>query len=75
MLLGIYFIFKSSNTTMTVPAIPVVAGAVTQADVPIYIAALGTVTPVSTVAVQTQVNGLLMKVLFKEGDVVKQGQL
>ncbi|QEY51223.1 efflux RND transporter periplasmic adaptor subunit [Legionella longbeachae] len=55
--------------------IPIVAGVSTTRDVPIYLSALGTVTPVYTVSVQSQINGILMKVLFKEGQLVKKGQL
>ncbi|KTD24216.1 MULTISPECIES: MdtA/MuxA family multidrug efflux RND transporter periplasmic adaptor subunit [Legionella] len=44
-------------------------------NVPVYISALGNVTATYTVTVKTQINGLLMKVLFKEGQFVKKGQL
>jgi multidrug efflux system membrane fusion protein len=44
-------------------------------DVPIVIDALGTVVPTQTVAVKSRVAGLLEKVHFKEGDLVKEGQL
>jgi len=44
-------------------------------DVPVYISALGNVTATYTVMVKTQINGLLMKVLFKEGQFVKKGDL
>ncbi|RZJ06398.1 MAG: MdtA/MuxA family multidrug efflux RND transporter periplasmic adaptor subunit, partial [Rubrivivax sp.] len=46
-----------------------------QADVPITVEALGTVTPAATVTVRPQVSGVLQQVLFKEGQLVKQGQL
>lgn len=44
-------------------------------DIPIVLDALGTVTPTQTVAVKTRVAGLLERVLFKEGDLVTEGQL
>lgn len=67
--------FSNKPKVNGVKPIPVVSSVATARDVPIYIAALGTVTPVYTVTVQSQINGLLMKILFKEGDIVKKGQL
>ncbi|MFA6262681.1 MAG: efflux RND transporter periplasmic adaptor subunit, partial [Bacteroidia bacterium] len=46
-----------------------------KADVPITVEALGTVTPAATVTVRPQVSGVLQQVLFKEGQMVRQGQL
>ncbi len=72
--LWLYIVTKKTKNTAPKP-IPVVADISASRDVPIYAPALGTVTPVYTVTVQTQINGLLMKVLFKEGQLVKKGQL
>ena len=49
--------------------------AVTHADIPITIDALGTVTPSATVTVTPQVSGVLTNVPFQEGQLVKKGQL
>jgi multidrug efflux system membrane fusion protein len=49
--------------------------AVAHADIPIYVDALGTVTPSATVTVVPQVSGVLTKVPFQEGQMVKAGQL
>ncbi len=46
-----------------------------KASVPVVIDALGTVTPQATVKVRPLVSGVLEKVLFTEGQVVKAGQL
>ena len=46
-----------------------------QADIPVLIEALGTVTPVANVTVRPQVSGVLTQVLFKEGQMVKKGDV
>ncbi|WP_346079573.1 MdtA/MuxA family multidrug efflux RND transporter periplasmic adaptor subunit [Gibbsiella dentisursi] len=51
------------------------AGTATQADVPVYLNALGTVTPNAMVTVTSRVDGQLMKVYFTEGQKVEAGQL
>jgi multidrug efflux system membrane fusion protein len=56
-------------------ATPVVAVPAKTADVNVYLNSLGTVTPLKTVTVRSRVDGELMRILFREGDVVKQGQL
>ncbi|MGE8154711.1 efflux RND transporter periplasmic adaptor subunit [Pseudomonas vancouverensis] len=57
------------------PAEPVAAVAVKLQDVPVYIDALGTVTPTRSVTVISQVNGILVAVEFKEGQQVRKGQV
>ena len=55
------------------PPVPVEAGEVSLKDVPVTINALGAVTPIETVAVQSRVNGQIMKAFFHQGQPVKEG--
>ena len=72
----IYFIKLHHNKPNKGPqGSPVVVTKVQHKNVPVYISALGNVTATYTVTVKTQVNGLLMKVLYKEGQWVKKGDL
>ncbi|MFP5390599.1 MAG: efflux RND transporter periplasmic adaptor subunit [Gammaproteobacteria bacterium] len=45
------------------------------ADIPVYIDALGTVTAAATATVRPQVSGMLQKISFSEGQLVKAGQV
>jgi multidrug efflux system membrane fusion protein len=55
------------------PAIPVVAAQAKAGDIGVYVTGLGAITPLSTVTIRSRVDGQLMSVHFKEGDLVKQG--
>ncbi|HSU20751.1 MAG TPA: efflux RND transporter periplasmic adaptor subunit [Variovorax sp.] len=44
-------------------------------DVPVYLDALGTVTPVTTVTLRPQVSGVMTDVFFTEGQTVRKGEL
>jgi membrane fusion protein, multidrug efflux system len=52
---------------------PVGTATVEKGDMPIIDNALGTVTPLATVTVQTQINGQLIEVGFTEGQMVNKG--
>lgn len=54
--------------------VPVQVAPVVQRPMPIFLTALGTVTPYMSVTVKARVNGQLQPVKFAEGQEVKQGQ-
>ena len=56
-------------------AVPVVATQAKIGELPRYLSAIGTVTPIATVTVQSRVAGQIMVVNFREGQIVKEGQL
>jgi multidrug efflux system membrane fusion protein len=57
------------------PPVPVRVNQIRNTNVPIYIETIGTVTPIDSVVVKTQINGRITEVLFKEGQVVQKGDL
>jgi multidrug efflux system membrane fusion protein len=56
-------------------SVPVVVEKVIQKDMPVQVKAVGAVEALTSVQVKPQVAGLLMKVHFKEGQIVKKGDL
>jgi len=63
---------STGRFTSTGP-MPVGTATVQKGDMPIVDNALGTVTPLATVTVQTQINGQLLEVGFQEGQMVAKG--
>jgi multidrug efflux system membrane fusion protein len=55
--------------------IPVVVAEAQTADFPVFLTGLGTVTPLATVTVRSRVDGQLLRVDFKEGQLVKEGEV
>ena len=55
--------------------LPVVARTAQKADIHVILNGLGTVTPLATVTVHTQITGQLFQVNFKEGQLVNKGDL
>jgi len=64
---------KSAASTRS--AVPVTVAPVEKADFPVYLTGLGTVQGFNTVLVRTRVDGQIDKMAFKEGQLVKQGDL
>jgi len=54
-------------------ATPVVATTARKGDINVYYTGLGSVTPIQTVTVKSRVDGQLMSVAYKEGDLVHKG--
>ncbi|MFI3188997.1 multidrug transporter subunit MdtA [Crenothrix sp. D3] len=61
---------KKGKGTSSVTAEPVIL-----ADIPVYLKGLGAVTGLRTVTVKSRVDGELLSVLYKEGAMVKEGDL
>jgi membrane fusion protein, multidrug efflux system len=55
------------------PLVPVTAGTVVARNVPVYLQGIGAVQAYNTVTVKTRVDGQIVKVYFKEGEEVKEG--
>lgn len=57
------------------PAVPVTVADVRKGDFPIYLNGLGTVQPFDTVLVRSRVDGEVVRVGFKQGQMVKEGDM
>ncbi len=67
---------KQAGTAAASPApIPVTVIAARQGDMGIYVNGLGSVTPVYTVMVRSRVDGQLMSVNYRQGELVREGDL
>ncbi|HVI11280.1 MAG TPA: efflux RND transporter periplasmic adaptor subunit [Pseudolabrys sp.] len=55
--------------------VPVVTQTIQNADFPVYLNGLGTVQPYRTVTVRSQVDGQVIKVEFRQGQMVNEGDL
>jgi multidrug efflux system membrane fusion protein len=66
---------RKSNGADKSSAIPVTVARVRVADFPVYLIGLGTVEPYDTVTVRSRVDGEVIKVDFKQGQMVKEGDI
>ncbi len=57
------------------PSTTVGVATATAADMPVVVDALGTVMPAAMVTVRPQVGGVLQQILFREGEMVRAGQV
>lgn len=72
---GMYKLFFARHGHTPPKPIWVIPSQALSRDVPVYLSGLGNVSSRDSVTVRTQINGLLMQVLFTEGQMVKKGQL
>ncbi|HYL32472.1 MAG TPA: MdtA/MuxA family multidrug efflux RND transporter periplasmic adaptor subunit [Stellaceae bacterium] len=70
---GLWIALRPRNVPHAVLPLPVVASAAAAGEMPVVYTALGTVTPLASVTVRTQVSGQLVAVGFTEGQEVKIG--
>ena len=72
-LLAARFFWPAKESKERAPAISVAVATVAKGDIRVFATGLGTVTPIATVNVVTQINGQLTQVAFHEGQIVKKG--
>lgn len=66
---------KSAQASAGPQAIPVAVAPAEQRDVPVYLSGLGSVQAYNTVSLKSRVDGQIVQIAFKEGQLVKQGDL
>jgi len=72
------FVWRRSESRQTAapgtpPPVPVVVARAEPGDIGDYVTGLGTVTPINTVEIRTRVDGQLMTVAYREGQMVRLG--
>ena len=79
--IGGYFVYQRVSRATQVArqpqeqGIPVSTALAAQTNFPVLLSGLGTVQPFNTVTVKSRVDGEIIKIAFKEGDIVKPGDL
>ena len=68
-------IAQSDGKGRKAPAAPVSAATVVERDMPVILSAPGTVEAMATVAIKPRVDGQIIEVAFKEGDLVEDGSV
>lgn len=66
---------QSAQGSSRPAAVPVSVAPVQKTDFPVYLTGLGTVQGFNTVQVRSRVDGQIIRLEFKEGQIVKQGDL
>jgi multidrug efflux system membrane fusion protein len=64
-----------ANSLPKIAAIPVTIAQAVKADFPVYLNGLGAVEPYQTVLVRSRVDGQVIKIDFKQGQMVKEGDV
>ncbi|WP_338921852.1 efflux RND transporter periplasmic adaptor subunit [Pseudomonas silesiensis] len=74
--LGTWYLTKPATAKLAAPtAIPVRVVAVVEKDVPRYVSGIGSVLSLHSVVVRPQIDGILTRILVKEGQLVNKGDL
>jgi len=75
----LYYQYEAAESTQKAKAntasrpIPILTATANKGEMGIYVEALGTVTPVYTVTVTSRVQGQIMEVYYREGQMVRKG--
>ena len=71
-----WFVHSGTNpTVIKAPSVPVAASFVKTGNLDVYLNQIGTVTPFATVTIKSRIAGQIIKIDFKEGQLVKAGDL
>jgi multidrug efflux system membrane fusion protein len=71
-----WFLHRGTNQSVVkAPSVPVAASLVRKGNLDVYLNQIGTVTPFATVTIKSRIAGQILKIDFKEGQLVKAGDL
>jgi len=66
---------RAANGAQALAPIPVTTAQVKRADFSVYLNGLGAVEPYQTVLIRSRVDGAIVKIAFRQGQMVKQGDV